>query len=95
MGFLLKFIPDSLKLPAAALAGALAAASILIVINAVWWLPAARSEGRNEERTAALQKSMELIKERGKTNAEIGKLTPADICRRLGGVWVPGNNLCE
>jgi hypothetical protein len=92
---MLSFIPDALKLPAAALAGALAAASILIVINAIWWLPAARNEGRDAERTAALQKSMELIKERGKTNAEIGKLTPADICRRLGGVWVPDNNLCE
>jgi hypothetical protein len=92
---MLSFIPDAFKLPAAALAGALASASILIVVNAVWWLPAARNEGRDEERTAALQKSMELIKERGKTNAEIGKLTPADICRRLGGVWVPENNLCE
>lgn len=92
---MLSFIPDALKLPAAALAGVLASASILVVINAVWWLPAARNEGRDAERTAALQKSMELIKERGKTNAEIGKLSPADICRRLGGVWVPENNLCE
>lgn len=92
---MLSFVPDALKLPAAALAGALASASILIVVNAVWWLPAARSEGRDEERTAALQRSMELIKERGKTNAEIGKLTPADICRRLGGVWVPENDRCE
>lgn len=92
---MLSFIPDALKLPAAALAGALASASILIVINAIWWLPAARSEGRDAERTAALQRSMDLIRERGKTNAEIGKLSPADICRRLGGVWVPSDNLCE
>lgn len=92
---MLSFIPDALKLPAAALAGALASASILIVINAVWWLPAARNDGRDAERTAALQRSMDLIRERGKTNAEIGKLSPADICRRLGGVWVPGDNLCK
>lgn len=88
-------IPDALKLPAAALAGALAAASILIVINAVWWLPAARHEGRDAERTAALQRSMELIRERGKTNAEIGKLDDASICRELGGVWMPDKDVCE
>ena len=90
---MLSIIPNALKLPAAALAGALLASSILVVVNAVWWLPAARNEGRDEERTAALQRSMELIKERGKTNAEIGKLDDVGICRELGGEFKDGRCL--
>ncbi|MCC2608406.1 hypothetical protein [Neorhizobium petrolearium] len=61
-----------------------------LTINAFVWLPAARDEARQQERAAALQKSMELIEERGKTNAEIRNLDDAGLCAALGGLYVNG-----
>lgn len=58
------------------------------LVNVAVWLPAAREEGREMERAAALKKSIELIQKRGKTNAEINSLDPAGLCRELGGSWV-------
>lgn len=83
-------ILDKLNLAAGAAAGIVLASAVLIIINAVWWLPAAREEGRASERTAALQKSMELIQERGKTNEAVRNLSPADICVELGGMFADG-----
>lgn len=45
-------------------------------------------DGRKIERSAALERSMEVIRERGETNAEVDRLSDADLCRDLGGVWV-------
>jgi hypothetical protein len=49
------------------------------------------SAGRQAERTAALTKGVELVKERDKLDVQIRTATPADICARLGGRWVPDN----
>lgn len=49
-----------------------------------------RSDGRDLERTAALQRSMELIRERSKTNEAIRNLGPDGLCRELGGVFEDG-----
>ncbi|NOV16980.1 MULTISPECIES: hypothetical protein [Ensifer] len=53
-----------------------------------WWLPAARSEGRELERSAQLGRSREIIKERNRTNAAVNSLSDADLCHELGGIWV-------
>ncbi|WP_128755479.1 hypothetical protein [Metarhizobium album] len=71
---------DWLKIGAGCVLGALA-----ISIPAYY---SGRSDGRDLERTAALQRSMELIRERSKTNVEISKLSDAAICVELGGKWV-------
>ncbi|MDM9619069.1 hypothetical protein [Rhizobium sp. S96] len=90
-----KLIPDSVKLPAAALLGASIAAGVLVLIAEIWWLPAARNEGRAAERSAALQRSIDLIKERGVTNDAISRLSDSDLCRKLGGKWVRDTGSCE
>jgi hypothetical protein len=51
--------------------------------------------GREAERAAALQKSMDLIRERSETNAEIGDLDDAGLCAALDGHWVPDTQRCE
>lgn len=75
--------------------GAAAGFLIFSAVNALWWLPAARSEGREMERAAALKRSMELIEQRSRTNAEINALDDAGLCAALGGRWVPDENICH
>lgn len=58
--------------------------------NVAVWLPAAVNEGRELERTAALTRSMEIIKERMRTDAQVNGLTDAGICGELGGVLKDG-----
>lgn len=62
--------------------------AIFTLVNAVWLLPAARNEGREIERADALKKSMELIKERNRTNEKVGKLDDPGLCAALDGKWV-------
>ncbi|WP_072378970.1 hypothetical protein [Rhizobium tibeticum] len=45
-------------------------------------------EGRVAERSAALQRSMELIKQRGETNEAMGRVTDGNLCHKLGGKWL-------
>lgn len=73
--------------------GAAAGFVALSLVNALWWLPAARNEGRELERAAALKRTIELIQQRGRTNAEINALSPAALCSELGGVFE--NNECR
>lgn len=75
--------------------GLILAFTIFQLANTLWLLPAAREEGREMERASALTKSMELIKKRSETNAEIRSLDSAGLCAALGGRWVPENNICE
>ena len=75
--------------------GALAVFLIMQAVNALWVLPAAKEAGRDEERTAAIARSIEIIKERTRTNATVNALSDADICKRLGGVWVPADKRCD
>ncbi|WP_083539859.1 hypothetical protein [Rhizobium tibeticum] len=79
----------------AAIGGAAVAGAALIIINAVWWLPAAKQEGRVAERSAALQRSMDLIKKRGVTNEAVGRFSDGDLCRKLRGQWVRDTGTCE
>ena len=75
--------------------GAVGGFLLFSVLNALLWLPEAREEGRAMERAAALARSVEIIKERNRTNEEINALTPADLCAEFGGVWVPEDKRCD
>lgn len=70
--------------------GILIGIALAALVSFIWLIPSAREEGRSLERAAALQKSMELIQERGKTNEAVRNLSPADICGELGGVFADG-----
>lgn len=89
------FIPSLwwLRYAVGAVAGAIVAALVFIALNALLWLPAARDEGRELERAASLKRSMELIEQRSRTNAEIRNLDSSGLCRALGGVFKYGK--CE
>lgn len=70
--------------------GAVGGFLIFSAVNALWWLPAARSEGRALERAASIARSIEIIQQRSRTNAEINALTPGALCSELGGVFENG-----
>lgn len=73
--------------------GLVAAFAIFSLINIMFILPATREEGRELERAATLKKSIELLKQRDVTNAEIRNLDSRALCVRLGGEWV--QNSCQ
>ncbi|PSJ58839.1 hypothetical protein C7I85_17875 [Mesorhizobium soli] len=50
--------------------------------------------GAVSERSATLTRSIDLIRERSKTNAEIKRLDAAGLCRKLDGRWVQPDT-CE
>lgn len=52
-----------------------------------------KADGRKLERADAMARSIELLKERGETNAEIGAMDDAALCRELGGQWL--HDRCE
>lgn len=70
--------------------GLIVAFVIFQLVNTLWLLPAARNEGRELERAATLQKSIETIQKRSKTNAEIRNLSASALCIELGGVFSDG-----
>jgi hypothetical protein len=79
---------------AAAIAGAvfggLAVFLIMQAVNALWVIPAARDAGREIERAATLKRSMDVIEQRSRTNAEIRSLDDRGLCAALGGVLENG-----
>lgn len=81
---------STIKALAAAAAAIVATLALCIVIYSVKLRPDNIDEGKTIERTAALQKSMDLIKERGINNEEIRNLDDGSLCRELGGVLVNG-----
>lgn len=86
-------IVSRIALVVGGIGGLVAAFAIFSLINIMFLLPYAREEGRELERTATLQKSIELLKQRGATNAEIRTLDSRALCVRLGGQWV--QNSCQ
>lgn len=65
-----------------------------IYIN-VLVIPEAREEGRELERAAALERSMQIIRQRSTTDAEIGRMSDGDLCREIGGVWLSVERTCQ
>lgn len=78
-----------------AIAGAAVGGGLVFIAAIAWWLPDVRSEGRELERSAQLTRSMEIIKERTRTNAAVNSLSDADLCHELGGIWVLANKRCD
>lgn len=82
---------DYLKIGAGGLAGALVAAAFVTFLANTQWIPKAQEEAKQQERAAQLQKSMDLIQERNKTNEDVSNMDDVTLCTRgLGGVWVNG-----
>lgn len=70
--------------------GLILAFAIFQLVNTLWLLPAARSEGRELERADALKKSIELIQKRSQTNAKVRDLSASGLCADLDGEFVDG-----
>lgn len=68
------------------------AAAVIAALTVSHWQ--AYRMGAASERSAALTRSIDLIRERSKTNAEINRLDAAGLCRELGGRWVQPDT-CE
>lgn len=72
--------------------GALGGIALLALGSIYVWhsykVSAAFEEGRKTERTAAMERAMDLIKKRGEDDAELSKM-PRDelVCELTGGVW--------
>jgi hypothetical protein len=76
------------------LIAALVAASAFLGYGA-WNYRTGLADGKAIERSAALAHAMNVIKERGETDAEIDSLPDADLCNAIGGVWVLPDLRCE
>jgi hypothetical protein len=46
------------------------------------------------ERAKVLERATELVVERDKIDAKLKTATPGDVCRALGGRWLPDENEC-
>lgn len=73
----------------------IAGAALALIAGLTFSHIKAYQAGAQGERAAALSRSIDLIKERGKTNAEVNRLDDAALCRELGGKWVPDTASCE
>lgn len=84
---------DAAKLGVGAVVGGIIASALVMLVAFTSWIPDAKEEARQQERAAALKKSMELIEKRSETNAEIRNLDNSALCAALGGVYI--NNECQ
>lgn len=84
---------DAFKLGLGAVVGAFLAGAAVTILANISWIPEAEESARQQERAAQLQKSMELIEQRGKTNEEIRKMDDVELCTALGGRML--NNVCQ
>lgn len=66
-----------------ALLGAGIAWCLLATLNQIFWLPQAREDERNKLAAEALQKTIQVIQSREKTNVEISAGDAASLCRHL------------
>ena len=62
----------------------------LMVINQTIWIPNAEEKGRQEVRAEMIERAMELVKERSRTNADVQKLDDRSACIELGGLFEDG-----
>lgn len=61
----------------------------------VWAITTAYQAGRNAERTAALTKSVEVLRERNAVDGKVKGMDSGSLCRALGGEWVPEDGTCQ
>lgn len=70
--------------------GCVTGVAFFSLANTLYFLPAARDAGREIERSATLKRSMDVIEQRSRTNAEIRSLDERGLCAALGGVLEDG-----
>lgn len=75
-----------LKLTAGAILGGVVVYSYVQAFT----LPAAREAERQAIRAETLQRAIDLVQERSRTNADVQRLSDSDICIELGGVFRDG-----
>jgi hypothetical protein len=73
---------------------ALVAASAFLGYGA-WNYRTGLADGKSIERSAALAHAMDVIKERGETDAEIDVLPDPELCAAIGGEWVLPDARCQ
>lgn len=67
-------------------AGAAMVAIVAAALIATWAINAAYQAGRTAERTAILNRSVEILRERSKTDEAVHDMSPRDLCLELGGM---------
>lgn len=72
----LKLVPDIIKIPASMLVGA------GVAFFPIKWYGA--SQERHEQELAQIARSLEVVRDRNKTNAEVLTAEPVDLCRFMG-----------
>jgi hypothetical protein len=77
---------NALKLGAGAVLGGVVVYSYVQAFT----LPSARELERQLIRAETLEKAIDLVQERSRTNADVQRLSDSDICRELGGVFSDG-----
>ncbi|WP_309084144.1 hypothetical protein [Chelativorans sp.] len=60
-------------------------AALAVLAGLAWSHTAAYRAGANDERRAALERSVDLLRERNSTDETIRNLDDAALCRALGG----------
>lgn len=76
------------------LGAAVAAFGALAVALTVSHVYAYRA-GATSEREAVLARSIEVLRERNRTDDEISRMDDGSLCRALGGRWMPDARSCE
>lgn len=67
---------------------AVAAGVALASAVGLYWL--GHSNGVQQGREAALERSVDILRERAKTDEQVRNLDDAGLCAALGGVWTEG-----
>jgi len=80
---MLSFLTSSVGLRLAGIVG--------VTLVAAWAINAAYQAGRTAERTAILNRSVEILRERNHVDDEVRNLDDASLCDALGGVFANGS----
>lgn len=59
---------------------------VVTALVATWAVHSAYQAGRTAERTAILNRSVEILRERSKTDEAVHDMSPRDLCLELGGL---------
>lgn len=88
-------ILDTLKMSAAALAGAGIMLAGATVYNVAIDNPAIKRETRALVEAEARERALALIEKRNEDNAQISIMDLAGLCRELGGRWMRDEARCD
>lgn len=69
--------------------------AVAVMAFAVFAIHTAYQAGRDAERTAALTKSVEVLRERNAIDGKTRNMDSGSLCRALGGEWVPDDGTCK